>query len=89
MKNLLNGKKEKIEKKEENTSYKILILNGKQIYILGIQKITKFSSEEVVLLLKNSCSLCVYGQGLIICECSKHSIMLSGKVTKTEVVESV
>ena len=71
-----------------NIGYKILNINGEQIYVLGIKKILKFSPEQVMLLLKNGKKLILCGINIIICESSSGAIMLGGAINKIEVDES-
>ena len=40
-------------------AYKVMNFNGKELYVMGIERIIKFSAEEVVLLLKNAQKLCI------------------------------
>lgn len=68
--------------------YKIINENGKECYVIGVKKILKFSSDKVTLSLKNDEILDILGQGLVIGECSRDSIMLSGEIVKTEVKTS-
>lgn len=66
-------------------AYKVMNFNGKELYVMGIERIIKFSAEEVVLLLKNVQKLCIYGEKLVITECDKSAIMLTGTIIMTEV----
>ena len=43
-------------------AYKVMNFNGKELYVMGIERIIKFSAEEVVLLLKNAQKLCICRQ---------------------------
>lgn len=69
--------------KEGFYSYKFLNLGGEEFYVNGFIKVLKFSSQDIVLKIRNGEILTLQGEQMYIKEICKQGILICGKVYKT------
>jgi sporulation protein YqfC len=69
----------KLPFEEVSKDYKVVILGGKSIYVTNYKKIIDYSSNKVVLKIKNN-TLEIAGDSLEINQINKGEILISGKI---------
>jgi hypothetical protein len=71
---------------EEKQPYQLLNFGGEFLYVVGLKKIIKFSSDEIVVKVKSDKKIVIKGSDFFIREISYGGVLICGIILGTEVV---